>query len=271
MAALLARTPDIIALQEVTTATANMLRPALQDGGLGYIACSLSLDGGRNALGPRAFGVMIASRYPLAKDVSIEMPVCWREKVLSRVIHDGNREIEIHTVHVPPGSSNLWTKVEVLEGVFSGLRLPSVRPRILCGDFNAPQGELPSGEVVTWAQRQDRTGAAITRERFRGGSGARWDKAERNILVGLRQYEMFDVFRTLHGYGAVEGSWFTTRNGRPVARRFDHIFASHTFHPIRCAYIHEWRVGGLSDHSAIEAELEVAEQPGRPASGLTSR
>lgn len=36
-------------------------------------------------------------------------------------------------------------------------------PRILCGDFNTPQDELPSGDIVTWEQHRRRYGAWAVR------------------------------------------------------------------------------------------------------------
>jgi hypothetical protein len=59
----------------------------------------------------------------------------------------------MHTTHIPPGVTNGWTKIEMLAGVYRELAHPSVIPRMLCGDFNTPQLELPTGEVMTWGQR----------------------------------------------------------------------------------------------------------------------
>jgi hypothetical protein len=45
------------------------------------------------------------------------------------------------------------------------LARPSSDTRVLCGDFNSPQTELPTGEVVTWGQRIRPDGVAIVRHR----------------------------------------------------------------------------------------------------------
>jgi exodeoxyribonuclease III len=92
--------------------------------------------------------------------------------------------------------------------------------------------------------------------RFRGGPAFRWDAAERNVLCGLSPFGMNDVYRTLHGYEAEAVSWVLVRGGQEVGRRFDHVFASEHFRPLGCTYLEDWRRVGLSDHAAIEAELE---------------
>ena len=46
----------------------------------------------------------------------------------------------IHTTHIPPGSSNGWIKVAMLEAVSTVVGEPAPTPRVLCGDFNVPQG-----------------------------------------------------------------------------------------------------------------------------------
>jgi exonuclease III len=131
-------------------------------------------------------------------------------------------DVEVHAANVPPGSSHGWLKVETFEGIFKRLAVSSVRPRLLCGDFNTPQAERADGRVVTWAEcvRDDDS------IRFNRARGIRWDKAERDILVGLADHDLHDVFRGLHGYGVQDSSWFITRRGKTIGRRFDHVFAS---------------------------------------------
>jgi endonuclease/exonuclease/phosphatase family metal-dependent hydrolase len=70
-------------------------------------------------------------------------------------------------------------------------------------------------------------------------------------VIGLR-----DAFRAVNGYGAPEASWYWKNRGRTGGYRLDHIFASEHFRPVSCAYLHETRTSGLSDHSAIVADLE---------------
>ena len=246
MAALLSREPDFVALQEVTSSSFRILEPELRKGGLEHIACSLAE--GVAATGPRSLGVLIASRYPFA--VIPGLPIPWPEKALSIAVNEPILTFDLHTVHIPPGSSNGWMKVEVLEGVALGLEQPSSRSRVVCGDFNTPQQELPSGEIVTWGQRITPNGPVV-KKTIRGGPGSRWDAAERGCLAGPLQ----DVFRALHGPSLVEASWVLTRKGKSFGRRYDHIFAPSDVQPRSCRYLHNWRTEGLSDHSAIEADL----------------
>jgi len=252
--ALLSREPDLVALQEVTRSTYAILEPVLKNGGLAHIACSLA---DRAELkGPRSLGVLIASRHSL--ELLPGLPIPWPEKALSIAI-ESDPAFELHTVHIPPGSTNGWTKVEVLEGVAEGMSQPSSRNRIVCGDFNTPQHETLSGEIVTWGQKITPEGPVIVRTKS-GGPGARWDRAERGCLDGPLQ----DVFRAVHGSALVEASWFLNRKGKSIGRRYDHIFASPEIQPHSCTYLHDWRTEGLSDHSAIEADLVIA-SPARPS------
>lgn len=276
-AALLSRRPDVVALQEVTLSSAPILTAALSDGGLAHVRTTI--DATAVMRGPRSYGVLLASKYRLASDVVAAIQSPWSEKVLSTRVDSPEGPVELHTVHVPPGSSNGWIKVDVLESIFGALARPCDCPRILCGDFNTPQCELQSGEPVTWAQEMDASGVPRLRARFRGGLGTRWDTAERNVLCGLREFEMYDVYRTIHGYEHTASSWVFVRHQVSVARRFDHIFASDHFRPIACSYLHELRGAGLSDHAPIEAELELRSpcvcsrrrEPPRPKLDLPSR
>ena len=92
---------------------------------------------------PRTYGVLIASRYPLVDDPEVTLHAFWEEKALTTVCETPFGALEVHAVHVPPGSSHAWVKVEVLESVYRCLAQTGARPRILCGDFNTPQLECP--------------------------------------------------------------------------------------------------------------------------------
>lgn len=250
--ALATRNPDVVALQEVTMTTLPILRRALERFGFPHVVDSLSAISRHAALsGPRRYAVAIASRQPLR--LLPPLPIPWPEKGLGVSMKHGDSRVRIHSVHIPPGSSNGWMKVEVLEGLYRALARNTAAPRILAGDFNAPQCETPAGEVVTWGQWIDDDGKALVWGRFKGD--ARWDTAERQILVGLAEFDLCDVFRRVRGYGCREFSWYLKRREKAIGRRFDHIFASAALKPIRCEYIHAFRSKGLSDHAAIEAEF----------------
>ncbi|HMF93228.1 MAG TPA: endonuclease/exonuclease/phosphatase family protein [Vicinamibacterales bacterium] len=259
--ALLARRPDIVGLQEVTARSVDVWVEALKAGGLLHVRSTVagSADVRR---GPHAYGVLIASGYPLGDQARMSFPVPgWNEKALSLLIDTPLGELAMHTVHVPNGSANGWAKVEVLEAVFAGVSGHcGDRHTLLCGDFNTPQCELPSGEVVTWAQDVNDSGRVRLVSRILGGSGQRWDTAERNIVCGLQPFAMRDVFRSLHRYNVDACSWVLRQKERERRRRFDHIFASDQLKTISCEYLTAWLNERLSDHAGIEAVFEAGVQ-----------
>ena len=259
MVHLLARGPDIVALQEVTRSTLPTLRAALIDGGLSHVVDSFSLaPPSFQSVGPRKYGQVTASRHPLISEDPDRFRVPWPERVLSVIVHIHGLEIEVHNTHIPPGSSNGWIKIAVLDGIFATLAVPATRPRILCGDFNTPQTETLSGEVVTWGQRRTAQGGWRVVSRRKGRSGAEWDAGERRVLTGLADFDLVDTYRALNGYKVSDSSWVLSRQGASIGRRFDHIFASRELLPITCVYVHEFRTMGLSDHSPIETTFEVS-------------
>src|SRR5262249_40833776 len=149
--------------------------------GFRYLVDSLSTVRPRNTpRGPRRYGVAIASVEPLHRLKPIRVP--WMEKTLSASVSRRNGRLHVCTAHIPPGSSNDWTKIEVLEGIYQALARHSRVPRILTGDFNTPQSESEAGEVVTWGQWIDECGKPSIWGKFKGGTGIRWDSAERQIL-----------------------------------------------------------------------------------------
>lgn len=166
---------------------------------------------------------------------------------------------EFHVAHIPCGSSHGSLKIETIVGIYNFLaRKNNKYPRILCGDFNSPQKEITSGEVITWAQKIRKDGQVKLKKRKRGVRGDVWDTGERNIILGLAEYDLHDMFRWLNGYKSQEFSWLFRLKGKIVARRrFDHIFASKKLNPVTCRYIHSFREELLSDHSAIEATFKI--------------
>lgn len=110
------------------------------------------------------------------------------------------------------------------------------------------QDILPRGKIVLEGTWRDPAGREDTSLRF--------DLGERNVLKGLAEFNLPDVFRALHGYEVEEFSWFWKGKGRRIGRRFDHIFASRDLKEVRCEYLHSLRERGLSDHSPIEADFE---------------
>lgn len=243
--ALAAFAPDLVALQEVRPGAADKLRLLLPKIGLGNVLDTKS----RRHPERQHRGVLIASRWPI-EELPQQIPVPFRERSLSVRVGAPMKPMELHTVHVPPGSGNGWIKIETLEAVFDALSQPSKLPRILCGDFNSPQAETSNGVVITWGQRI-RSDGTVT---IGAKRGRRWDTGERNVIVGLSSHGFVDVFRHLNGYTANDTSWRQKWRHLPGYRP-DHIFASAELHPTACRYLHALREQGLSDHSPIEAEF----------------
>jgi exodeoxyribonuclease III len=240
--ALAGREPDVVALQEVTARTAAMWRAAMATAGLPYVACSLdAADRRREPSARRRTGVLLAAREPLAS-VADPLPVPWAETALGAVV-DG---VRVDTVHVP-NAANGWVKVRTLQAVRAGAA--GGGPRVICGDLNTPRREHPDGSVVSFARD--------SRERLRPERGDEWDAGELGVVPGLRDLGYADAFRATHGYERREPSWtFRRIAGHGGGWRLDHIFASAGLRVVACRYHHAWRDDDLSDHSALEADLE---------------
>ena len=231
---------DVVALQEVTARTLPMWRSALAEAG--YTACEATLDAPRAAPGRRLLGVLLAARGPL-EPLSAPPDVPWPERVLCCRLGD----VEVVNLHSPIAPAPELAKVRTHEAVAAYLAGLAAGPRILCGDLNTPRRELPDGDVMTFAY----TSAG----HLRPARGERWDAAERALVWGLRQNGWVDAFRALHGYEGRHASWtFTQDRG---GWRLDHVLA-HALRPLASEYAHEWRRGGLSDHSALVVDLEPA-------------
>lgn len=247
-AALGEREPDLICLQEVTVRTLPLWRAACETLGLTAVRASLdTAEPGREPASRRRTGVLIASRWPLA-DASARLPVPWPETSLGVVTDTTLGLLEVHGVHVP-NAANGWIKPRTLAAVRAGLAAAEPAPRVLCGDLNTPRRELPDGQVVSFARD--------SRARLREERGEQWDEAELGVVPGLRDLGFCDAFRHLHGYARREPSWTWRRvSGHGGGWRLDHLFASDQLRPVACCYHHDWRDAGLSDHSALEADLE---------------
>ena len=184
--------------------------------------------------------MLTAARDPLRR---LEPPaVPWPERVLCCRLGG----MELVNLHSPIAPAPELAKVRTHEAVAAYLAEAAPGPRILCGDLNAPRRELADGDVMTFAY----TSAG----RLRPERGERWDRAERALVHGLREQGWVDAFRALHGYEHREASW--TFAGDRGGWRLDHVLV-HGLRPVAAAYAHDWRRGGLSDHSALIVDLEA--------------
>ena len=235
-AALVSREPDVLALQEVTARSWPLWRAALTTIGLPHARCSLEdADPAREPIGRRRTGVVIAARTPLGEAQRLTVP--WPETTLAALVED----VTVHAVHVP-NAANGWIKPDTLAALRAGLAAGD-GPRVLCGDLNTPRRESPAGEVMSFAR--DSQG------RLRPERGERWDSAELGVVPGLRELGFADAFREVHGYGVKSPSWVWSHGG---GWRLDHVFAAGRA-VAAATYHHAWRDDGLSDHSALEADL----------------
>jgi exonuclease III len=243
--------PDMVALQEVTATTAPRLREGLSQAG--YTCIDTFQIEGRVTRGDGAsYGELIASRWAMHPLAEPGFAIPWPNCTLSVVVQSDWGEVELHTAHIPPGSSNGRVKIDTLEGIYKRLAFASERHRVLCGDFNTPQAEFASGKVVTWGQDIFDDNQAETWRRWRGVSGEDWDRAERNILTGLAKYDLADCYRAVNGYSENAYSWYWRGRGQRVGRRFDHIFASAKLHATSATYLGALLEQGLSDHAPLE-------------------
>lgn len=236
---MLARAPGLLCLQEVTRGSAPLWRDAL--GGYEVTVSVDWADPAREPAGPRRAGVLVATRE--AHEVLRgRLPVPWEESALTVLVAG----VEVHCVHVP-NAANGVIKPQTLAAVRLGLEA-SDGPQVLCGDLNTPRRETRDGEVVTFGQD--------SRGRLRPERGPEWDMAERAVVPGLADIGFSDAFRTVHGYEPREVSWAWQRFGGGY--RLDHVFCSAHLQPLAARYHHAWREQGLSDHSALEADLMAA-------------
>jgi exodeoxyribonuclease III len=249
--ALAAREPDIVALQEVTRRTRPLWNRAFELMGLTHVrASSVDTRPSDRGVGRRTL-VMVGARMAL-DDVDRPLRTPRSESALSVLARSSLGPLEIHCVHVP-NAANGWVKVETLQALRRGLETLSRAPRVLCGDLNTPRRELPDGTTISFARD--------SRGRVRPERGPEWDAAELGIVPGLRDLGYRDAFRSCHGYASKSPSWtWKTIAGHDGGWRLDHTFLSAELRPLACEYHHQWREQGLSDHSALETELEYSER-----------
>jgi exodeoxyribonuclease III len=227
---------DVVALQEVTARSLPLWRAALDQ--LGFAGCETTLHTAGAVTGRRALAVLTAARTPLRRLPAPAVP--WPERLLCCMAG----EVELVNLHSPIAPAPELAKIRTHEAVAAYLASTNAAARVLCGDLNTPRRELADGDVMTFAY--DSAG------RLRPERGERWDRAERALVHGLRERGWVDAFRALHGYGEREASWtFAQDRG---GWRLDHMLAQ-GLRPVAAAYAHEWRRAGLSDHSALIADL----------------
>ena len=238
VAALAAFAPDVIALQEVTAGSDLRFPPLLAEAGLTHYVSGAALAAGSEAPVAKRYSAL-ASRFPLEAEL---VPVPRPELAIAARVATHEGPVRVLGVHIPTWSNGREAKLLTQEGVCSHVA-GCDGPTILMGDFNSPKDELEDGTVVAFTRPKDVRGKA----------------AELALLApALADGPLFDCFRAANGWTVTEGSWFWKNRGRTGGFRLDHIFASSHFRAERCWYAHDLRLTGMSDHSPIVAELELA-------------
>lgn len=226
---------DLVCLQEIRPTTGPRWTELLSEAGLGHVLVA-SPDDFESPRRP--LSVLIASRWPIVNVPIEDLP--WPERALA-VRTEG---LEVVGVHSPISPSPGLAKVLTHEAIHRHM-IRRTGARIVCGDLNTPRKEHPDGQVWTFAR--DRYG------RLREDRGERWDEAELALIKGLEPFGFRDAFREEQGLALRELSWEWPRWGGGY--RLDHLIVSADVRVRAIAYAHEWRRTGLSDHSALVADI----------------
>tara|TARA_B100000287_G_scaffold429509_1_gene482999 strand:- start:867 stop:1688 length:822 start_codon:yes stop_codon:yes gene_type:complete len=243
---------DLMTLQEVTLNSQEFFKDYFKNWN---VLSSFDFVSDKSVLvKKRKYGQLIISKDPITPiEPFSSMP--FPERLLSG--HIKNKNIEIHTTHVPPGSSNGVIKVQHFEELYKFLAKRKDIQKILTGDFNSPKLELETGEIITWGQKVSSSGKvriAVNPKWKNECSGERWDSAERNIIQNHKSLGLVDMFRAKNGYMDNSGSWFTNKG---VARRYDHIFGSTGISILGSHYDQKPREQKYSDHSPLIVECNI--------------
>lgn len=249
--AILDQNPDLIALQEIIKSTRLTWLSDLTKAGY-FVQSSFDLSEDKSILnGGRKYSVIIATKWGFDHLQPGKEMVPWQERFLSVLLKSPWGPVEFHNVHMPAGVSHGVIKHMTFEGLYQYLAHQSDRMRILCGDFNSPRKEYRDGDVVVWGKvKRNKDGRLINDLSNRQAS------AEHGIFMGLRKYDLKDVYRQVNGYEDYDYSWMHKWKETRTYRRFDHIFASSRLKPKNCAYLHSFLEEGLSDHAPIVAVFE---------------
>jgi endonuclease/exonuclease/phosphatase family metal-dependent hydrolase len=255
--AVVGRAADVIALQEVSARTYRPWREGLLTAGysiLSAVELSLApyppppyperikqLDIRRKNFNLTAARHPIASLAGLRFDDPEHARLSFPEKFVAAEVMVSGRLVEVHNVHAPPGSTRYVLKPQALAAVARRVDERPEVPQILCGDFNTPRPEREGERVRTWADLYPEV-------------EAEWDAAERGILEHPR---LRDAYRQVHRAGDPWPYSHRVKNSRTPERRYDHIYVSDDFTVASCRYLSDWLNDDLSDHAAVEADLQL--------------
>jgi endonuclease/exonuclease/phosphatase family metal-dependent hydrolase len=173
------------------------------------------------------------------------------EKILNASVSIRDTSLELWNVRAVPGSKHGDEKIKILENTYNRIIKGGGNACILAGDFNTPNRELSDGTIIPWRHGDE------------GEIAHRWVDAELNILRGLEDKGMVDVFREQHGYGDLDilDVSHATQTEEPLGvspaeikgKRFDHMIASTDLKAHGCWYDQEGF--SCSDHAPLVAEF----------------
>lgn len=175
------------------------------------------------------------------------------EKVLHAELGVGDMTIHFWNIRTVPDSMYGEEKIKILENTYTRIMKGEQTPCILAGDLNTPAAETDDGTIIPFRADEE------------GELAERWQEAERNILEGLRDNGMIDIFRKEHGYGDLDmldvSHASQTEDPTSVApesvqgERFDHIIASVELNPVDGYYDQDgFR---YSDHAPIIGTFDI--------------
>jgi endonuclease/exonuclease/phosphatase family metal-dependent hydrolase len=241
----LGRDADVICLQELRRNSLSLWLSGLNEAGYSEVETVDLLDAPYpgNAT-TRTYFNLTAARHPIQRlpglnfDDPEEADVAFPEKYLAARVQLNGLEIDVHNAHLPPGATRGAIKVHAFEAIRRRVDERAGHPTVLCGDFNTPAAEdaaaiTPSGDGQPEPLR------------------TRWMAAEMAILD---HGSLRDVYREIHQRDTPFPTSHVTSSG---PKRYDHIYASPEFETKGCKYLTGWLQRRLSDHAAVEAELEL--------------
>lgn len=261
--AILGERPDLLLLQEVPWRgdSRESFLARLADGGLPHFV--YGRDDSSRYDDRKSYGSLIASRFPLEGNPRWASKLRYPEVFARATLTLGRRNIDVFSAHIPNGAGNGWRKIDHVLELGSELVRAHDDPRIVCGDFNEPKSWQSNGRLVPFAYGRGADGGepmyphepwASRRRPEDSRELAWWDYGVRSVLDGERIHGLRHVYHDRHGY-AVTPVTHTTTRGNP--RFFDHGFVSRHLKVTDSGYHHHWRTEGLSDHSALWADLEL--------------
>jgi exonuclease III len=272
--AVLEHEPDVVALQEVTTGNYSDWCQGLTRAGYSVLSTvdpvalpyppppypsppfPARFEGGRDQIRRTNFN-LLAARHPIAALPGLSFPdpeearFGFPEKFVAARVSIAGLEVDVHNAHVPPGAGRGLLKVHAFEAIRRRLDEQPDRPRVLCGDFNAPWDEDADGPRIE------------PRRKWPEEIKQRWVEAERAIVANP---ELSDVYRDVHRPGQpFPASHFTGRGQSLTGHRYDYVFATGDFETRRCEYLTGWLERDdhgrrLSDHAPVIAELAVGQR-----------